>query len=280
MDGQSGGVARRAVLLSAAPATVLGMITEESPILRIGVYADAFNVYYAARGHCGRGTPGWRWLDLGALAMSLINPYIWPGARLERLAYCTAQRDRDGDESSLRDQMTYIGALKEHIPELDVVEGKYVARVKRGVLVELGRNGRPQRRVPSPGADQLPDWLPVDEVVGAEGQPELLATVATYEEKGSDVNVAANLLIDVLTNRVDAAMVISNDSDLAGPLQFARTRVPVATINPSSRDTAKDLRGRRDEGAGRHWWRRLNPSDYLNNQLPDPVGEFTKPEGW
>lgn len=256
------------------------MITEGSPILRTGVYADAFNVYYAARGHCGRGTPGWRWLDLGALAMSLINPYIWPGARLERLAYCTAQRDRDGDATSLRDQMTYIGALREHIRELDVVEGKYVPRVKTGVLVEKGRNGRPQRRVTSPGADQIPAWLPVEEVLGAEGQPELLATVATFEEKGSDVNVAANLLIDVLTDRVDAAMVISNDSDLAGPLAFARTRVPVATINPSPRDTAKDLRGRRDEGAGRHWWRRLRPDDFFDHQLPEVVGGFTKPKEW
>ncbi len=46
---------------------------------------DTFNVYYGARAHCGRGVPGWRWLDLEALAISLINPYIWLGPALERL---------------------------------------------------------------------------------------------------------------------------------------------------------------------------------------------------
>jgi hypothetical protein len=39
-------------------------------------------------------------------------------------------------------------------------------------------------------------------------------TAATYEEKGSDVNVAAHLLVDVLAGGFDAAVVISNDSDL------------------------------------------------------------------
>ncbi|PWV71430.1 hypothetical protein SAMN05421630_115133 [Prauserella marina] len=34
--------------------------------MRVGVYVDAFNVYYGARAQCGRGTPGWRWLDLAA----------------------------------------------------------------------------------------------------------------------------------------------------------------------------------------------------------------------
>lgn len=49
-----------------------------------------------------------------------------------------------------------------------------------------------------------------------------MASVARREEKGSDVNVASHLLIDVLTERVDAAVVISNDSDLAYPVAYAR----------------------------------------------------------
>lgn len=65
--------------------------------MRVGVYVDAFNVYYGARSHCGRATPGWRWLDLAALTVSLINPYVWPEPRLERLVYCTAPRDREGE---------------------------------------------------------------------------------------------------------------------------------------------------------------------------------------
>lgn len=269
--------------LSGSPDTVVEVIdepaTSESPV-RVGVYVDAFNVYYGARGHCGRGTPGWRWLDLAALALSLINPYFWPNAQLERLVYCSAPRDREGDPTSQSDQQTYIDALCEHIPAFELVSGKYVPRDKSGILVAKARNSTPKRRVASPGADQLPPWLPVEETVGAEGQTELLATVATFEEKGSDVNVASSLLIDVLTGRVDAAMVLSNDSDLHFPLAYAREYVPVATINPGTNALAKDLGGDRSAGAGRHWWRKLRPEDFFNNQLPDPVGTIAKPKGW
>ena len=39
---------------------------------RIGVYVDGYNLYYGARSVCGRGTPGWRWLDVRALAENVI----------------------------------------------------------------------------------------------------------------------------------------------------------------------------------------------------------------
>jgi hypothetical protein len=86
--------------------------------------------------------------------------------------------------------------------------------------------------------------------------------MTTFEEKGSDVNVASSLLIDVLSERVDAAMVLSNDSDLHLPLAQAREQVAVATVNPSAKPTAVDLRGHRDTGAGHHWWRRLRPEEF------------------
>jgi hypothetical protein len=159
-----------------------------------------------------------------------------------------------------------------------VTDGKYVSRVKKGVIVDM--TGRPPQRVSSPGTAQLPAWLPVDEIVGPAGQTELLATVSTFEEKGSDVNVASHLLIDVLTDRIDAAMVFSNDSDLRFPLEQARQRVPVATINPSPSQTTSDLRGDPNAGAGSHWWRRLRPADLRDHQLPDPVGPYARPFGW
>ena len=104
--------------------------------------------------------------------------------------------------------------------------------------------------------------------------------MSSFEEKGSDVNVATQLLIDVLTGRVDAVMVFSNDSDLRLPLELARQRVPVATINPRANPTATDLRGDPNAGAGRHWWRRLKANDFRNHQLPDQVGPYIKPVGW
>lgn len=245
---------------------------------RVGVYVDAFNVYYGGRALCGRGKPGWRWLDLVGLATDLINPGIWPDPTVTTMAYCTALRDREGDPSSLADQHTYIDALKHYRDVVSVTDGKYVPRVKTGVIVDIA--GRPPRRVNSPGRACLPAWLPVDEITGPAGQTELLATVSTFEEKGSDVNVASHLLIDVLTDRIDAAMVFSNDSDLRYPLEEARQRVPVATINPRANPTATDLRGDTNAGVGRHWWRRLKVNDFRDHQLPDQVGPHIKPAGW
>ena len=44
--------------------------------MRVGVYVDGFNVYYGGRGLCGRGTAGWRWLDLRALASNPTPSYL------------------------------------------------------------------------------------------------------------------------------------------------------------------------------------------------------------
>ncbi len=60
-----------------------------------------------------------------------------------------------------------------------------------------------------------------------------MVSYANREEKGSDVNVAAHLLLDVLDGAVDGALVISNDSDLRFPVEQARQHVPIGVINPS-----------------------------------------------
>lgn len=100
------------------------------------------------------------------------------------------------------------------------------------------------------------------------------------EEKGTDVNVASHLLVDVLTGAVDAAIVISNDSDLAYPLRQVRQRVPLGLINPQASPTAGDLKGTKGEGVGDHWWWKLRPRNFLDHQLPDPAGGHRRPAGW
>lgn len=100
------------------------------------------------------------------------------------------------------------------------------------------------------------------------------------EEKGSDVNVASHLLIDVLTGTVDAAIVVSNDSDLKFAVSFARSRVPVGVINPRGGRAVADLVAPGTVGSSHHWNRNLRPEDFTQNQLPDPAGGFRKPSGW
>jgi len=107
-----------------------------------------------------------------------------------------------------------------------------------------------------------------------------IVSVARREEKGSDVNVATHLLLDVLTGGVDAAIVISNDSDLRLPVLEARSRAPVGLVNPTKSYPAGALNGSATDGVGGHWWYQLTAADLYAAQLPDPVGKVTKPTGW
>jgi hypothetical protein len=107
-----------------------------------------------------------------------------------------------------------------------------------------------------------------------------MVSYAHREEKGSDVNVASHLLVDVLTGSVDAAVVISNDSDLRFPVQFARSHVPLGVVNPSRNHLAGALRGQGSDGVGRHWWRQVSAAELRTFQLPDPVAGYSRPSGW
>ena len=54
--------------------------------MRVGVYVDGYNLYYGARRCSGRSTPGWRWLDVRAVAEAVIATRSeWPGATVERV---------------------------------------------------------------------------------------------------------------------------------------------------------------------------------------------------
>jgi uncharacterized LabA/DUF88 family protein len=242
---------------------------------RVGVYIDGYNLYYGGRTVCGRGTPGWRWLDLRALATSLVTAQRgWAGATIERIVYCTARIDAATNSSGAADQDRYLKALVA-TKSVDFIEhGNYVARVKYAPLATRGPNGAP--------VITRPEW-PV-RVVSTLGVPDagakFMVSHLHQEEKGTDVNIATHLMMDVLEDRVDGVVVISNDSDLRLPILTARQRVPVGHVNPRSGLFAGPLAGAKDEGVGNHWWRKLNSLDYLSHQLPDPAGGYAKPIGW
>lgn len=244
--------------------------------MRIGVYIDGYNLYYGARGICGRSTPGWRWLDLRAMVADVIaERSTWDDVAIENVTYCTARISGAGNPEGQREQDVYLRALTCSNSATRISYGTYVARVATAPLARKGPNGRP--------ALVEPDW-PImirddsgRDVPGAT----FMASIARREEKGSDVNVASHLLIDVLTNAIDAAVVISNDSDLAYPVQVARQHVAVGLVNPTKGVRAGRLAGDPAEGAGNHWWYRLDASDLTEHQLPAVVSpRIRKPAPW
>jgi hypothetical protein len=148
--------------------------------VRIGVYVDGFNLYYGARGLCGRGTPGWRWLDLRALAADLVGRRAsWAGAQMDRVVYCTARIDGASNPSGQADQDVYLKALVA-AGSVDHIEyGTYVARVKTAPLAVKDAHGRPRLVGPAwPVMIQDGHGGPVTEAM-------FMVSYANREEKGS-----------------------------------------------------------------------------------------------
>lgn len=234
----------------------------------VGFYIDGFNLYYGGRSFFGS-RAGWRWLDLRALATTIVGVAAqqpqWNGAALTRVVYCTA---RTGDP----DQDAYLGALRAH-GAYDWVEWGYYAEklIHRPLASQPPGTARPQVVNPA---------IPVRVQDGGKhvNTAIFMASVSHREEKGSDVNLATHVLLDVLGGAVAGAIVVTNDSDLKLALSEVRQRVPVGLINPGNpkwRPTAGALRANPTVGVGGHWWGHLNRSQYLGHQMPDPVTDAT-----
>jgi uncharacterized LabA/DUF88 family protein len=206
--------------------------------MQVGVYVDGFNLYYGAKFIMGGpGVPGWRWLDLRLLSGNLVRQRSgWSRAEVTRVVYCTARIHPSAtNPGAQRDQDTYLRALREH-GSVDICEeGVYVNRVAVSPLAVKDAGGKPSLVAPS--------WpVMVQDSAGQNvASARFMVSVARREEKGSDVNVATHLLIDAFSSRIDAAVVITNDSDLALPIRHVRESAPVGLVNPTSRHCAGAL---------------------------------------
>jgi hypothetical protein len=245
--------------------------------MRVGVYVDGFNLYN--RGHDLAGDePGWKWLDIRALAATLANDEWANGPHdIARVVYCaTLVKPTPGNPDAPLRQETFINALRASA-SVDWVEyGLFVEKVKTRPLATPNRKGRPILVHPH---------RPVLIKTSADAKVTdalFFVSVADREEKGSDVNVATHLLLDVLADprELDAAMVISNDSDLKVPVAEARKRIPVGVVNPGRGFTAGALIHHPADCVAGQWERQLTFADFTAHQLPDRVGVYGKPPNW
>lgn len=244
--------------------------------MKIGVYIDGYNLYYAGKGLCGKSTPGWRWLDVRSLSQHIMETHSgWHLAEISQVTYCTARISGQVGSTSHHEQDVYIRALWMSNAVTHIEYGNYVTRLAIAPLATPDRKNRPIL--------VNPNWpLMVKNELGIDApKSTFMATVSRREEKGSDVNVASHLLIDTLENRIDAAIIISNDSDLAFPIDWVRSKIPVGLINPTKGFTAGKLSGDPGRGVGKHWWYQLSAQDFELNQFEDIFnGKISKPIGW
>ncbi|MCX5652820.1 MAG: NYN domain-containing protein [Planctomycetota bacterium] len=205
------------------------------------VYIDGFNFYYgAARPH------GIRWVDLRRMSQRILGPRH----AVEQVYLYTAP---------LHDRVSDGRAAWRHDLFLRAVQAQ------GGVEIVLGTHVVGQRRLPL----LLPD-----------GRAGALVTVLQTTEKGTDVNLAVDLVHHVLCRRWSAAAVVSNDGDLARAVRIARTEggVPIGVINPHQGRQSRHLA----EQAS--FMKTIRRSDLAKSRLPnrlqDASGAIEKPEGW
>lgn len=244
--------------------------------MNVGVYVDGFNLYYGASRLFGNVATGWKWIDLRQLGAGFATR--WAGSTVSRVVYCTARVNDPDDPPQTQRQQHYLRAL--HLSgSVDVIEeGYYASWAKESVLTNESAGSKDPSVFRDPAG--VESWSSNLRLRRSSTDGTMLATVRKREEKGSDVNVASHLLNDVLTGAVQAAIVISNDSDLALPLRIARDHVPVGLINPGTNYLAGALSGKPSDGVGGHWWTRLRPADLTAAQMPNPVNGVHKPVSW
>lgn len=208
--------------------------------MRTAIYIDGFNLYYWLK------PLPYRWVDLRALALGAITA---PNKTHDIVAvkYFTARVSdtRDDPRKSTR-QDVYVNALCRSIPELTVCYGEF---------------RRQQKQMPRANYD------------GSVGP---LQWVWHTEEKGSDVNLAVELVNDAWSNLYDVAVVISNDSDLERAIMLAKKKGRAVGVLVRGDAQVNSLR------RVSSFWRRLTENDLRNALLPHtiPGSNITIPAVW
>jgi hypothetical protein len=217
--------------------------------MRTNVYIDGFNLYYRLL----KENPQFKWLDLRALATSLLLPQN----QIQTIRYYTARISGRFDPSAPARQQVYLDALQS-IPEITIHLGNFLVTKPWAGLVHP-----PQMR-----GGTIPQFSPPYPVV---------AKVWKTEEKGSDVNLASHLIRDACQGDFDIAAVLSNDTDLVEPIRIVTQQLglPVGLLSPVPKPAA----GLAQVAS---FIRHIRVQHLQGSQFPDtiPGSGFTRPTSW
>ncbi len=215
------------------------MTRQHNNPVKTNVYVDGFNLYFG----CVKGTP-YKWLNIAELCRRSLPGHY----QINRIRYFTALvRSRPGDPQQTARQQTFIRALLT-LPNLSVHYGNFLESQVRMHLV-----------APQPGGPNT-------------------ALVVKTEEKGSDVNLATYLIMDAYEKDFDAAVVITDDSDLVEPIRIVRNKLGHHVTVLSPRGKSWEL----SKAATR--FRKIDVKHLAASQFPttltDANGTITKPVTW
>lgn len=258
--------------------------------VRVSVYIDGFNLYYAIRHR------GFKWLDLRALARAALPA----GTPITRINYYTARVSGAVDPTSPARQQVYLNALS-GLPEVKFYFGSFLAKDIWRPVLNLPIAGRDvtysgtltcrfAAGAASVAAEQGNAKSRVESLeIGKYGatastkpsRNAVKANVFAMEEKGSDVNLAVHLVNDAWAGSFDAAAVLSNDTDLVEPIRIVtqERKLPVYLLCAHQRGASKPL------AAVATSVRHIRDAHLRSSLFPDPTPDskgraISKPSGW
>jgi len=224
------------------------------------VYVDGFNFYHGAiKPYRGR-----RWLNFWTFAERLIPE----DATLDEVHYFTTRiQRRPHDPHAPERQATYLRALSS-LAGVYVHEGRFKSEQKQVVLVDPQPMNRSEKGKPAGPHTSLADL----------GWPRK-AWAYNTEEKETDVALGAKLVADCCDGACDVTVVVTDDTDLAWPVRFVRSRGKrVVVVSPRGRWLKDLVPDKRD-------LRRVHDRVIEENEFPNPVvlpdgNEVWKPKRW
>jgi len=243
-------------------------------VMITNVYIDAFNLYFGTL----QNTP-YKWLDIRALICRL-----YPNDTINEVKIFTANVNNTPSDptQSLRQQI-YFRALA--TTGVAVHLGLFTTHDKWQPLV----NSFPTASIPTWTIGTIPKPGRTDAVIGIMPDGTQCARVKVTNEKGTDVTLGAHLLIDAFEKKFEQAIVVSNDSDLAIPVQYVNSSIglPVQILHPSRTASPAPVR-RKDPGVTirgvASGAKNICSLDLAACQLPstltDAIGTITKPPTW
>jgi NYN domain len=218
--------------------------------LRTIVFVDGYNLYYGML----RRSP-YKWLNLFAL---FRDGALDARSELLQVRYYTAPvlGKMCDDPASPARQRTYLQALRRMHPDnIQIIEGQMVA-------------SKPFQRLVQPIAEAP--------------HLEMVQTYA-FNEKKTDVNMAADMMAAAWTNACEQIVLCSNDSDMQAALSTIRTHCPQITLGlvaPIPGDDHRRIAQDLEQHA--HWSKTLKRFHLGRAQLPDkiPGTAIHKPAAW
>ena len=241
-------------------------------------YVDGMNLYYGALKH----NPGYKWLDVSLLMANLV-----PNLAIVHTRYYTAHiKATFPEDPGPARQRLYLQALRSR-PRITVKEGVYAdwsrwQRLDDAKGLDFPDLFRPH--LEEAEARTVGRILQRAKARQPSTRPFVLARIRQTEEKGSDVNLATDLLKDALGSRTcRIALVVTNDSDLAYPLEVLHEfGVKVILVNPFLQSSQREAVGLRRIPV--HHRIQLKPSHLRVSQLPDAImvqgRRLTRPTAW